>query len=239
VTIAIGTDGKSAEDRAHVLELMLSMRDEIVKAAPVFDDGFAKLSRKHDIVVSGPTTPNDSVKIGSGSNPPRLAITIDAWIAGRLPVDPLERALAIVDHGIALSREAPVGPDDQASELALLVSHEMLSIGASIAVRRPMAKGGSAMLEITSMNTNGSFTIKPARTGDGPFEPVFARLDLIAARATPRLTPAVECHWQALPGGGRTLTVRPSRASAMWRPDRLDAVAALRMHAAWTDVMAP
>lgn len=239
MTIAVETDGKSNDDRAYVLELMLSMRDEIVKAAPVFDDGFAKLSRKHDIVVSGPSTPNDSIKIGSGTNPPRLAITINAWIAGRLPVDPLERALAIIDHGIALSREAPVGPDDQASELALLVSHEMLSIGASIAVRRPMIKDGSAMLEITSMSTGGSFTMRPARTSDGPFEPMFERLDLIAARATPRITPAVQCHWQALPGGGRTLTVRPSRAAAMWRPDRLDAVAALRMHADWAEVMAP
>lgn len=240
MTIAIETDGKSAEDRACVLELMLSMRDQIVKAAPVFDDGFATLSRKHDIVVSGGSTPHDSVKIGSGSNPPRLAVTIDAGVAGRLPEDPLERALAIIDRGIALSREAPVEPRDGAGELALLVSHEMRGSGASVATRRPMFAGNPADLEITSMMTSsGSFTLKPARTGDGPFEPMFRRLDLIAARATPRLVPAVQCHWSALPGGGRTLTVRPSRAAKMWRDGQGDPVALLRMHADWADVMAP
>lgn len=240
MTLRIETDGKSAEDRAYVLELMLSMREEIARAAPAFEDGFARLSRKHDLVVSGPAKPNDSVRIGSGSHPPRLAVTIDASVSGRLPEEPFARALTIIDHGIALSREAPIAPeDDRASELALLVSHELIGIGASVAVRRPVREGGRAAIEIASTCMAGNLKLKPGRTGDGPLEPVYRRLDVIAERATPRLIPAVHCHWQALPGGGRTLNVRPSRASAIWRPERFDAVAALRMHAGWAEVLAP
>ena len=98
---------------------------------------------------------------------------------------------------------------------------------------------GVTHLELASIKSpTEGLMLRPPRVMGNEYEPIFRRLDLIAARAASRVEPALFCQWQALPGGGRTFVARTSKTSAMWRAGRIDAVAELRLHADWAGVMA-
>lgn len=239
MTIAIETEQRTSEERMAVLDLLRTMRVQVERAEPVFEDGFAKLSRKHDITLGVNDVSYESLKIGAQCHAPRLAITIEGKAAGTMPEDPFAKTMALFDLAISISEIEPVPPRDDAVGLAMIVSHELKEHEASISVHRPTFVGGVPHLELASIKspTKGLF-LRPPRVMGNEFEPIFRRLDLIASRLAGRIDPALSCQWQALPGGGRTFVARTSKASAMWRADRQDAVAALRMHADWADVMA-
>lgn len=239
MTIAIETEQRTSEERMAVLDLLRVMRIQVERAKPVFDDGFAALSRKHNISIGSYDASYESLKIGAQGQTPRLAITIEARAAGTMPEDPLAKTLALIDLAITLSESDPVPPKDDAAGLALIVSRELMEHEASIAVHRPTAVGGVTHLELASIKSpTKGLSLRPPRVMGNEYEPIFRRLDLIAARAASRVEPALFCQWQALPGGGRTFVARTSKMSAMWRAGRLDAVAELRLHADWADVMA-
>jgi len=246
--IAVQADAKSLEARAGFLEALMRRRRLIERDAPgstwekhsSWSNSIPQLRarlRRFDLVIGSTNEGWEAMSlVGRGGCSPALSISMPSLFRESEDEDPMNRVRALMDVARRLSTTEPSPVVDEADGLARAASMTMHPAEASIEVTRP-TPWGPGSIRIATLRTDAGFTLSPGRRNENSHKPTRARLDRMLAIAGDRVAEAVSCSWTANDGGGHALVVRPSTASAIWRPADHTAVDNLRLSADWAREM--